>query len=442
MLGAMSRRLVALVLLALTLPLGRSARAKPVRAELEQLLAETDVIAEKVARLRGLKIKKPIVRAIVSRQEVTRKVLERIDEEYDAAELAAEALAYKRLGLLAADADYQKTVVDLLTEQIAGFYDPHAGKLYIADWIEPAMQRMVMAHEIGHALQDQSFGLVSFIEPLKDNSDEQLARQAVTEGDGLAIMIEFMLLEMGLEQSPWTQPGLVESMRGPIESDMDKELAAAPLFLRESLLFPYLGGIGLVADVLRHHPWARVDDLYRQPPVSTEQVLHPEKYFAGEKPRPIRTADLPAFKGWPVLYRNVVGELMWSVIFRQHGVARQQATAAAAGWAGDRLVTVAPPAEERSVADVVVVDLSVWDTEVDAIEAFEAVEDGLGGWCGGAAGAPAAGKKGLARCQDASGDVTLVERRGDQMLLVIGAPAELSERIRGEVWKKWKVARR
>lgn len=104
----------------------------------------------------------------------------------------------KRMGLLPVDADYEKLLFELLSEQVAGFYDPYRKTLYVADWLPLDMQRPALAHEIQHALQNQRFDLKKLARPLKSEGDRQLAQAAVVEGDGTAVMMEFAARGMGV----------------------------------------------------------------------------------------------------------------------------------------------------------------------------------------------------------------------------------------------------
>jgi hypothetical protein len=381
----------------------------PSQDDLQALLKSTDDIAATVSHLRGLPIKTKIARGLMSRPEITKRLLQRVDEDYPAGELIAEERAYKLLGLLPVTTDYKKLVIDLLTEQIAGFYDPEAKELYLADWIEPASQRMVMAHEIDHALQDQTFDLVKFTKPIKDNADEELARQSLVEGDGVALMIEFLLGETGQKQDPWANDQVVDMMAAATGVSGDGELDKAPLFVRESLIFPYVSGLRFIAASRRTHPWSDIDSIFRSPPLSTEQILHPEKYRAGEKPIPIKAADM---RGWTRIYDNVLGEMMMGVLLRQYNVPKDEATRAAAGWGGDRIVVYAPATGDdgKSVDKLLGVDLSAWDQEADAIEACNSLKKITN---------------------------SIVERRGNKVLLLINAPADSAAKIAADVWASW-----
>jgi hypothetical protein len=170
--------------------------------------------------------------------------------------------------------------------------------------------------------------------------------------------------------------------------------------------------------------------MFARPPASTEQVMHPEKYRANERPVPVKAAPLPSLKGWSQLYVNVLGELMFDVLLRQHGIETAAAARAAAGWGGDRLVVY-----ERDDARVAV-DLSTWDAEADALEAMAALSDALPSL----AGAEGYGDKSLlyAATPPTDGEVTFVERKGAKVLLVVGAPTALAPKIRSEAWARWK----
>src|SRR5262245_16802136 len=162
----------------------------------KDLLAKADAIAVKVSAARGLKVKRKIERGVMGKDQIRTRILARVDQEYSPAELAAEELAMKRMGMLPADADYKKIVIDLLTDQIAGFYDPWERRLYIANWNTTGIEMMddaVMAHEIDHALQDQHFNLRTFMTAEAKNADATSARQALVEGDGMALMLEYVI---------------------------------------------------------------------------------------------------------------------------------------------------------------------------------------------------------------------------------------------------------
>jgi hypothetical protein len=417
--------------------------AKPTaKAPKDALLAAADEIARQVAGLRGLALKAPLQRGVLSRDEIGAKLKDRIDKEYTAEEVRTEARVLKRLGLLPADVDYEKLLLDLLMEQVAGFYDPFAAKLYIADWLPLEMQRPALAHEIEHALQDQHFDLKKFATPIKDDGDRQLGHSALVEGDATAVMLEFQAQSMGL---PPDQLGeLIAQMGKQLLSgsfgDKTPQFEKAPQFVRETLMFPYLTGLLFVESVRRSAPWSKVDEIFKSPPESTEQVMHPEKYAAKEHPTKITPAPIAALGARKEVRRDVFGELVMKILFatappppatavsKKAGSGEKLdvdvtalAEKAAAGWGGDREVAYAADAE----GPVTIVDLSTWDTEGDAKEA-ELVAQRL-----------------LQKRADADvgKDDWLVARDGDKLLMVFGAPKGTGPQVVADVMKNWKISR-
>ncbi len=408
------------------------------RAELDALLAETDTIAKEVSALRALPVKKPIARGIMSKAEILKRLIQRLDEDYSPAEIAIEERAMKRLGLMPPEMDYRQTMLDVLTEQIAGFYDPQSRQLYIADWIDASMQKIVLAHEIDHALQDQSFDLDRFVKPNRENGDEQLARMALVEGDGVAVMIEYMFKEQGLKLDPWANDTIVNTIGATAAVAAGKVFDAAPLFMRESLLFPYRDGLRFVGASRRTRPWSDVDKMYARPPLSTEQIMHPEKYRAGEKPVALKIPSLPSLAGWKRPYLNVLGELGTSILLRQHGIEKARADQAAAGWGGDHVMLFVQ-ADDAPLEETLLVSWSSWDAEGDAVELQDAMRDALLAMTRATEATETT--KTYASWTDASGKVAFLERKGREVLLVVGAPPELAPKLRKEAWAKWKATR-
>ena len=435
-----------LISLAIAFVFGAVALASQVSADNENdLLKKADIIAKRVVKIRGLAQKRPIERGVMQKDQIRKRLLKRIDEEYTPAELAAEELALKRLGLLTPDTDYKKTVIELLTDQIAGFYDPTERRLYIAGWQTGGgvMDEMLMAHEIDHALQDQHFDLLKFMKPGKENSDAAVARQALVEGDGTALMVEYMMRKSKV--SPWKDDAIVNMMTSQLSGAMGDELDKAPLVLREGLVFPYMQGLSFVVHFRRKHPWSRIDDIYRKPPLSTEHVLHPAKYLSYERPDEITPRSLPALRGYRQVFSNINGELGLTILLRQHTpqgnkkAIIKKAKQAAAGWGGDRLAIYTPPGHKGKLPGTVGISYSVWDNTADAIELFEMLSDAMPSLSGGKAV-----KDGPEYVEYAAPDksVFAAQRRNDAVVLVLGAPQDKARAILDQVWQRWKVRRR
>lgn len=437
-----------------------------------RLLQKADAIAAKVAALRGLAQKRPIARGVMQKDEIRARLIERIGDEYSPEEIAAEELALKRFRMLPESMDYKQVVIELLTDQIAGFYDPTERRLYIAGWQQSGFggmgDDMIMAHEIDHALQDQHFDLRAFMKPSKKNGDASVARQALVEGDGTALMVEYMLKDMGVQMSPWQNSGMLDMMAPQMTASMAVgKLGQAPLILRESLVFPYLRGLEFVAHFRRHHSWKRIDAIYRKPPLSTEHILHPDKYEAYERPVPIAVAPVPALAGYEIIYDNVNGEVGMEVFLRHHTIeaaaetanetaakatagkqpgaaidsaaVRHKAEQAAAGWGGDRMAVYTPAGHDGGLAGTVGISYSVWDQTADALEFFDMLADAMPSL---SAGKEVASGDTRIEYRDDGGALYLAERKGNAVVVVLGASEQRAPAILGQVWKRWRVQRR
>jgi hypothetical protein len=405
-----------------------------------KLLARTDDIAKEISTLRGLKIKKPIKRDVMDHAGLRQRLLTRFAEELTAADLAAEQLALERWGLVPHGTSIHDVMVDVLAEQIAGFYDPVDKTLYIAS--EPSAgdadteshADMLMAHEIVHALQDQHFDLEKLMDLSSTEGDALLARQALVEGDGMVSMFELQLARQDIPP-PWGMDDAVAMMMKTMEgSDAASSLGRAPLVVRDLLLFPYSRGLRFVASMRATRPWKKVDDIFKKPPASTEQILHPELYLAGEEPIAIKEATPAVLQSWTRVHETVWGEAGWSVLLRQHGVDSDRARDAAAGWGGDRVVVYGRGGAAR---DAVGVGRTTWDADIDAMEfaeaAIQAVESLV-------TGTIVESGKHRTVWLGTDARVSIVERRDDQVLVVVGAPLTARDVIADDVWKSWKVA--
>ncbi|HEY3359913.1 MAG TPA: hypothetical protein VGQ83_42070 [Polyangia bacterium] len=398
------------------------AGAKLSPAALEKL---ADEITTQVVRIRHLPLKRPMAKGVLSKDEIRARLKERLQKEFPPQEIAAEGAVLRRLGLLPADVDYLKLILDLLSDQVVGFYDPFKKQLYIADWMPIDMQKPALAHEITHGLQDQHFDLKRYTSSIKGNGDRQLARAALVEGDGTGVMLEFAL-GVDLASLPQSVVALMRPMMQVVSSPV---LQRTPRFMRESLMFPYMTGLDFIIYLRHRYSWTKINELYARPPESTEQVMHPEKYLRGEKPITITPKPLAALKGAREVWQDTFGEAQLRAYLEQY-VDGERAAAAAAGWGGDRAVAYEIPGARGPA----VVLLAAWDSEQDAIEFEEAQLAALAKL----AGRPAR-TAGPAAYPAADGTVFAVERQGTLVLSGFGVPAALWPKVAAEVPRTWKA---
>lgn len=379
-------------------------------------------LTREVSKLRGLRAKKKLVHEQVDRAQLRERLLALANNAQTLRAVAAEGLALARWGFIPHTTDYMKLRLDLLSDQIAGLYDPKTKKLVVttdpagdAKWTE-----LVLAHEIVHALQDQTFDLTKLTDVPPTEGDAAHARHALVEGDGIALMIELVLSRQG-KDPPWDNPNvaaeIVRAMAGPSGDSLD----SAPLAVREALLFPYRAGFGFVTSLLQKDGWASVDAALRRPPRSTEQILHPEKYASDERPVAVRITPPPAFADYALVHSTVWGELGFSLFLRSHGIPADAAALAAAGWAGDRVITLARDGDANPALAIGIARLE-WDDEVDAMEAFDAASRALDG---ALTGATAEQTETRIRWLGLDGRVTSLERNGSAVDVMLGVPVQL-----------------
>lgn len=380
-------------------PNGTSAAA----GDTDQLLREAGEIARQVAEIRGLGLLEDFRRGIKNREELRealdRKIAENVREE----DIVQEGKVYERLGILAPGTDYRQLMLEVLAEQIAGFYDPKQKELYIMQGVPRDMQRPAMAHEIFHAIQDQHYGIEKLLEPWSslENGDHALARLALIEGDATLVMVDYVLHEQkalpqgkvrsvaGIPLARALLMNLDFDALGPLEQmlamgeapgGVPKDVAAAasalsraPDYLRQLLVFPYFGGLRFLLQTADPSDPESFDRLYRTPPLSTEHILHPSRYLAGDEPVMVSFSPELVLPGYRRIYDTVLGELQMQLWHRHHMAegapqAAERITRATEGWGGDRLQVFQSPEGQ-----ILAAHLSSWDSLQDATEYYEAM---------------------------------------------------------------------
>lgn len=325
--------------------------------------AEYDRIAEEMAEIRGLEVLEPLDISVQSRGELREWLLGSIENEYPEDIQERDERVLVIFGLIEPGTDVGQLQVDLLGEQVAGYYDPETAEMVVvsegtSDEIS-ATNEITFAHETVHALQDQHFDLMSVqgdIDALSD--DEYLAVNAIIEGDATVSEIEYLI----------ENPGLILGLQAEL-SDFDTSLLDdAPEFYSATLLFPYTQGSEFVTEIYEEGGWDAVNALYENVPLSTEQILHPEKYLEGEAPIDVTVNDpIPALGDeWAILDVNTFGEFIMDVFLNNGNgdISGREASEATEGWGGDEYVVVGSDDGDALYWH------SEWDTEEDAREFF------------------------------------------------------------------------
>ncbi|MDQ6634860.1 MAG: hypothetical protein M3Z10_08900 [Gemmatimonadota bacterium] len=321
-------------------------------------------VADAVPRLEkatGLKFKTPPKVEVRTREQVRDFLLRKFDEATPAKELAGEEAAYKLLGMIPDSMDLRKLLLAVLTEQVAGYYDPATKVLYVVKGADDRTIGITITHELVHALQDQYINLDSIQKSTSDD-DRTTAAQAVIEGQAQFEQLSMML---GGSDNVALRVGGRDRIREMIRENQSAMpvFATAPMVIQESLLFPYLSGADFVQRFKENKSTA---NLFSAIPRSSEQILHTDAYF-GATPDEPSVVTLPAPRGATSVYENNLGEFGTRLFLYQHLKDETLAARAAAGWDGDRYVVVQGP-DGRGL-----VWASVWDTPLEAAEFSDAV---------------------------------------------------------------------
>ncbi|NMC69651.1 MAG: hypothetical protein GYA57_06230 [Myxococcales bacterium] len=339
----------------------------------EDLSRRAQEVADRIAAGRGLRPLAPIRTVVLDREKLVEHVRRRLREESPPEEIRAEGTLLERLGLIASADDYEEALYDLYEQQIAGLYDPDDRTTYVLDDLVPAETDLTLWHEIVHALQDQHFAIGERQDALEDDGDRSLAFSAVCEGDA-TLTSTALQYDSGWPALEWLVPRDLESLRAMVMPIQFAGLGG-PSALQEFLSFPYVEGVAFVRGHLDRGGTAAVDALFRRPPESTEQVIHPEKY--GGPDAPVRVRFRPgAFAGWHTAYEDTGGEFVIRLWLGSR-LSRSAAAVAAAGWGGDRVLLLVPENASPSSCPSGAVPLD------DRLWACGAAPD-----CGGTAGPP------------------------------------------------------
>src|SRR2546421_7619787 len=323
-------------------------------------MAAADEVLGQMSQITGLKLILRLKKSLSSREEIRAYVIKKMNEEKNPAERYADARTAEAFGLLPRGFDLDTFMVNVLTEQVEGLYDPRAQEFYIADWSPPGDQRMVMAHELTHALEDQHFHIEAWSRAARPNEDAELARDAVLEGSAMAAMVDYLMLGTGrsLKDLPEFDSSMLIGDLGSTPT-----LEKAPPFLKDALIFPYIGGLNFSAAVMRNTGWPALPALFEKPPVTTQQILHPALYRSGKTPVTVALPQLEKVLGnnWSKLDENIMGEFGWKEVLKQF-LDSERAKNLAAAWEGDRYAVF----EHKQTKKLILVARLHLDSEVHA----------------------------------------------------------------------------
>ncbi|MGC4192532.1 MAG: Hvo_1808 family surface protein [Thermomicrobiales bacterium] len=317
-------------------------------------------IEDRTQQIRQLDLLEPLDLTFITRDEMRAEIA---SDDYPLEEQQRDLRVLVAFGLVPPDTDLGALYNDLYGEGVLGYYDPNTKRMVVvSDSGEgttelSASEELTFAHETVHALQDQHFDLVALQNRAgAANADASLALIALPEGDATYFESLYATSDRDFLKR------LLDEYQN---MELPDVLESAPAIFIDTLYFPYDQGGSFVSAIYENGGWDAVDDLYANPPVSTEQILHPDKYVSGEMPIEVQVSDPSAAlgDGWTVLDDDTFGEFQISILLdTSDDISDDEAADAAAGWSGDRYVVVGNENDTAIYWD------TVWDSEDDANE--------------------------------------------------------------------------
>ncbi|MCX6055291.1 MAG: hypothetical protein NTZ74_10335 [Chloroflexi bacterium] len=350
--------------------------------EILPLGIQMDQVQQEVSSIRGLSPQTDLQRALMTTAELKDTVVNDFFKNYTPEESKQDSRLLSALGLLNTGFDLRQFYLDLYSEQIAGYYDSESKEMYVvSDEQFGGIERLTYSHEYTHVLQDQYYDLERGLKLNDKNCQVETeycaALTALVEGDA-TLTEQFWFLKYSTDLDKKQVSQFQESYSSPVYD-------SAPDYMKKDFFFPYQEGFNFVNQLYQHQEWQSVDEAYLNPPVSTEQILHPEKY-PSEKPVRVVLPDLlPNLgEGWSEIDRSVVGEwysylILSSGISPQMRLSENESKIAAAGWGGDTYAYFS----SDSTDDYLFAWRITWDNDQDVREFFQAIRKyGIARWGG------------------------------------------------------------
>lgn len=289
-------------------------------APAQQIFDNISRIQEGLAEITGLKFKHPVPYALITKEELHRYLEQRLQETMKPEDAREEELTLKMLGLVPADFDLRKNTLDLLTEQAAAFYDYNQKKLFVLEGTGGGdEERIALIHELAHALADQHFHLAKYIREGARSDDSATARQAVMEGQATWLMAAYIARQGGGKAE--VPQSVLDLMKKTIEDSAPQQypvFAQAPLYIRESLVFPYAYGLTFQDAVFRKLGRQGFSEVFVRPPESSGQIFHPERYLNHGGVVIPDPPPLPEPREFHKLADGTLGELDFRVLLSQY----------------------------------------------------------------------------------------------------------------------------
>jgi hypothetical protein len=428
----------------------------------KELFKSVDEILQFASEDTGLPIKREVKRKLIDRDKVQSYVQKNMKDDKDAQRLERSALVLKKFGLLPRDFDLSGFLVKMLREQVAAYYDPKTNTVNLLNWVDADQQKPVLAHELTHALQDQSYGIEKWLrEPEEEDkkdpspsdvgSDEATAaRQAVTEGQAMVVLMDYELAPTG--RTLLDSPQIAEALKaGMVTGTPDSpSFQSAPIFLKETLTFPYRFGLDFTLALEK----AGGKELayagaFKNPPIDTRQIMEPQTYLDHEQIPPMKMIDFDEdFAGYERFDIGAMGEFDVDVFVEQFA-GQEKAEEMYPQWRGGYYFAGRSRADKKSdkSAPLALVYVSRWSSPAKAAEFAAVYAKSLAkryqkAEAVGADGKPIADAPPASAWNTLGGNHTwltdegpvVIEVRGDSVLITESVDAATTKKVEGDYW--------
>ena len=353
-------RLFVVVLCSLSLLAARNKNSK------DPAFAQINSIVKSVSGISGLTEEHTVPYARMSKRQLRQFLAKRIKKSLRPEEIHADELALKMFGLVPQTFDLKKSTIDLLTEQAAAFYDYDDKKLFLLEDSSVSAEVTTLAHELSHALADQHFDLQKYMDQSPANDDENLAHTAVVEGQASWLMIAYDLEQAGQPAVPTA--AALKTVVDSSESSMGDYpvLKGSPLYIQQSLMFPYTDGTTFFDAVYKKNGKAAFTEVFKDPPSDSAQILHPDRYFAHIKATKPALPKLASRGGEHEISEGSVGEFDHEILLRQY-TSKAESRSLAPHLRGGSFKIVDVDKQHRPV----LLYASEWDSTEQASEFFK-----------------------------------------------------------------------
>lgn len=343
---------------------------------------DIETLKKEVESIRNLKFRMKIKIENVSQNKISEIMKSEIERKFTQNKLENYEAVLKSFYLIPKKSNLKNLVENMMNSQVAGVYDPKEKKMYILQSFSEAEEDeffdlsqamnlgdIFIVHELTHAITDQNFNLEKSLN-LEDleNEDRQTAGLAVAEGDATLVMMKYIAKTMNLGSEDISN---ITELMGDVNFYNEFLGETFPRILRETLLFAYTEGLKFINFISKGKDWKKVDNLYRNPPQSTEEIIHPEKYInQNDKPKEVKIEwdELKKDGAVEKLWEGTWGELSTRIILKEWGVEQNRANVSSAGWGGDRYIVY----KDRT-GETLFIWKTLWDTEKDAKEFEESL---------------------------------------------------------------------